>query len=330
MRAKPFALVLITLAAGLFAGTVFANLVIDPQEVFATGFFPHPPNANTRYLHYLAYRREASQVDALLFASSRGGAFDRDLLARRMGAHLVADFGFPFGLLSDYLPFLEYVVRDKASRQERVRAVLLVIDVDHFGKAPWTNVNIDSMLPPAVSGEGALSFWWRYLTAFQYHNWRLTLRRRVAVEAAIPASAHPQGAQPIPVRGWEPQAGSARPRGAQPIPPRPDFRQQLALLRRFSRVCRDHDIALMVATSPLSLPNAKGLDAAELRAVIGEIANVVPVWDFSAPSALSVRADLWLDQSHFGQAIGAMMLDRMYLGRGDPDFGRLLGPYQSW
>jgi hypothetical protein len=307
MRSRTFAVLLIGLAGLLFAATVIANLVIDPQGVFATGYFPDHPNPNSRYLHFLAYRREAAQVDALLFASSRGGAFDRDVLARRMGVHRVADFSYPFGLLSDHLPFLEYVLRDKAGRKRRLTAVLLVLDVDHFGKAPWTNRNIDSMLPPAVSGEAALAFWWRYLTAFQFRNWRVSLRSQLRGHKGLASGGEP-----------EEQANPAH--GA---PPRPDFRQQLALLRRFSRACRENAVALTVVISPLSLANAQRLDADELRSVVAEIAKIVAVWDFSAPSPLGARADLWLDQSHYGPAIGTMMLDRMYLGQGD--VGRQIG-----
>jgi hypothetical protein len=115
MRSRTFAVLLIGLAGLVFAATAIANLVIDLQGVFATGYFPDPPNPNSRYRHFLAYRRQAAEIGALLFASSRGGAFDHDVLARRMGVHRVADFSCPFGLLADRLPFLEYVLRDKRS-----------------------------------------------------------------------------------------------------------------------------------------------------------------------------------------------------------------------
>jgi hypothetical protein len=311
LRPKIFAALVIGLAAAVFALTAVANIVIDPQGVFATGVFPNLPNPNMRYLRFLAYQQAVSEVDGLLFASSRGSAFDQDLLAARMGVRRVANFSVPFGLLSDHLPFLEYVLRDKARRGERIKAVLVVIDVDHFGKAPWTNVNIDSFLPPSVSGEGAAYFWWRYLTAFQYRNWRISIARRLDQRAALEASRNEPGTQ----------AGAAGPRA----PPRPDFQRQIALLRQFASLCRVNGIALRVATSPLSLPNAQGLDGDELSSVVERIGSVVPVWDFSAPSPLAAQPDLWLDASHYSQAVGALMIDRMYLADTRADFGRLTG-----
>jgi hypothetical protein len=310
MRSKTFAALLIALAAATFAATALANIAIDPQGVFATGLFGNPLNPNTRYRRFLAYQRAAHKVDGLLFASSRGGAFDSDLLAQRMGVRAVASFAVPFGLLSDHLPFLEYVVRDKARRGERIGAVLLIIDADHFGKAPWTNVNIDSFLPPPVSGEGAAYFWWRYLTAFQYQNWRKAIARRRSHAAERTADEEPA----LPPA-----------RAVRPSIPRPDFDNQLALLGRFARLCADNAIRLTVATSPLSRSNARALDADELAKVVERLAAVVPLWDFSAPAPLASRADLWLDASHFSPLLARMMVDRMFLSGSTGDFGRLLG-----
>jgi hypothetical protein len=310
MRPKIFASLLLALAGGLFAATAVANVVIDPQGVFSTGVFPQL-NPNTRYRRFLAYRRAAADVDGLLFASSRGRAFDLVLLARRMGVREVADFSVPFGLLTDHVAFLEYILRDKARRGERIKAVLLVIDADHFGKTPWTNANIDSFLPPPVSGETAAYFWWRYLTAFQYRTWQASIASKRGSDALSRAGG---GAEPVAV-----------PSRVHATPPRRDFQHQIALLQRFADLCRDNGVELTVATSPLSGANADTLDRDELSFIVAQIGKVVPVWDFTAPSPLARRRDLWLDASHYVQAVGTMMIDRMYLADGRGEFGRLGG-----
>src|SRR4030095_12786135 len=108
-----------------------------------------------------------------------GRAFDPALTAQKMGASAVAKFDVTAGMITDHLPALEYVVRDKAARGEKVRAALLLIDVDIFGKLPATNVNIDSFLPPELSGEHPARFWWRYLTVFQFRMWRGIVAHRL-------------------------------------------------------------------------------------------------------------------------------------------------------
>jgi hypothetical protein len=314
MLARSYALSLVAAASILLGVTVCANVVIDPQGVFGTGIISHRVTQNTRYLRFQSYRQDRPQIDGLLFASSRGGGIDRSVLAERMQVGKVADFSVPFGLMTDHLPALEYILRDKRTRGERVEAVLLMLDMDHFGKVPWTNANMDSFLPPELSGETSARFWWRYLTAFQYRSWRVGAY--AAWRDRGPAGEATETRRPT-------AAGEPRSRRAAP---RPDFQRQLALLGQFATLCREHGVRLDVATSPLSKAGAAALDARELEFIAAEISRAVPVWEFKASQDIATRDDLWLDRSHFNPALGTMMLERIYRdGRTDDPatFGRL-------
>ncbi len=178
MTPRSFACAVITGGSLLLGATIFANVVADPQGVFGTDVIAHSANPNWRYLQFLKYKDQGSQIDGLIFASSRGTFLDRDLLADRTGDRRILDFAVPYGLITDHLPLLQYVLKDKKARGEQLKSVFLLLDLDLFGTAPWTNTNIDAFLPPDVSGESTARFWWRYLTVFQYRNWRNTLQRR--------------------------------------------------------------------------------------------------------------------------------------------------------
>jgi hypothetical protein len=162
----------IGLAVGWLVATMAANILVDPQAMFGLDLLRSHVNPNLRYAALRTYLAAPEHYDAVLFGSSRGNAFDRALLAEQMGVREVANFSVPFGLLSDHLPVLEYLLHDKAAHGGRLAAVFLLMDADFFGKQPWTNLNIDSFLPPQLSGENPLRFWWRYLTAFQFRNWK--------------------------------------------------------------------------------------------------------------------------------------------------------------
>jgi hypothetical protein len=108
------------------------------------------------------------------------------------------------------------------------------------------------------------------------------------------------------------------------------------MLGEFARLCREQGIRLTVATSPLSAANLDRLKPRELEFIVEAIGKVVPVWDFGQrpPAARgegggeeseALAKDLWLDASHYSQAVGAMMMDRMYLTGLASDFGRLRG-----
>jgi hypothetical protein len=332
LRPRTFVLALLAGALGLLAATMAVNFVLDPQYVFGTPLSREDDNANYRYHRLREYQVKRGEVDGLLFASSRGKAFEPRLLAEKLGAGTAAKFDVTAGMITDHLPALEYVLRDKVRRGEKIKAVLLLLDVDTFGKLPSTNVNIDSFLPPEESGEHPARFWWRYLTVFQFRMWRgimvyrwglhregksaqIALRRPVLAGIALPSlgsSAHP-ATRPV----------SDVPRARLLVATRPNMATHLDLVARFVALCRAHGVALTVATTPMRLDAASLYDPADLRDVVERLSHVVPIWDFAAPPWLAGDTRYWDDRSHFKPEVAAMMLERMF-GTGGPfDFGTL-------
>jgi hypothetical protein len=331
LRPRTYVVAAMALATLWLVATMAANILIDPQGVFGTDLVRGHFNPNGRYLALRAYQAAPERYDAVLFASSRGNAFDRAFLAERMGVRGVANFSVPFGLLTDHLPVLEFLLRDKAARGGRIAAVFLVLDADFFGKQPWTNVNIDSFLPPQISGESPARFWWRYLTAFQLKLWRKDLggsaggARTGSLDAGVISAAFlPAGSlKAIAARLAPVVKTSMEETSVSEI--RSDLARQLELLARFVALCRAHDIRLAVAFSPLNRRNADDDRAPGNERIIDAVAGVTPVWDFDRPQWLSDRPDLWRDLSHYSPEVAAMMVDRVFgpTPSAPTDFGTL-------
>jgi len=329
---RTFVFALLAGAFGVLAATMAINFALDPQYVFGTPLTRHDENANFRYHRLRAYQAKRAEVDGLLFASSRGRAFDAGLVARKMGANAVAKFDVTAGMITDHLPALEYVLRDKAQRGEAIKVVLLLIDIDTFGKLPATNVNIDSFLPAELSGEHPARFWWRYLTVFQLRMWRgIVAYRMRGGDRAEPRSS--RFVLHRPVIAGSPILVAPAPRAvlaANEAPPaarfgitRPNLAAHLALVSRFAALCAANGIALTVATTPMRADAASLYDPADLRQVVQRLSAVAPVWEFAAPLRLAANIAYWDDPSHFKPAVAEMMLERIFGTNPPEDFGIL-------
>jgi hypothetical protein len=239
------------------------------------------------------------------------------------------------------VPMLEYVLRDKDRRGERLRAVFLLLDAEDFGLRPPADKSIQQLLPPAMSGRSAFSFWWTNLTAIQLKAWEDVVRRArdrqpgrrpedtaradgAAVLAGLSALLGPGEARA--------QAAAPAPAGANAVPPSPrpanaeDLPRQLALLERFVRLCGQHGVALVVAASPVSREDAALLDPAALSAAVAAISRVVQIWDFTTSDWLADRPELWADRIHFRPEVASLMLGRIFgdeLPSGWSDYGQL-------
>ena len=317
MRPRTFTLALLTGATALLAATAAANVLLDPQRVFGTPVVGIDENANYRYLRLRQYQAAPEPVDALVFASSRGRPFAPDVTAQSMGARTVAKFDVPAAMMTDHLPALQYVLRDKAARGERIKAVLLLLDVDSFGKLPATNVNIDSFLPPEQSGEHPARFWWRYLTVFQFRMWRHMLAYRWSGEqSALPRQDATEDFRPSPDRRDSARvARPAAPRWSKLlVATRPNLATHLELVSEFATLCRDHGIALTVATMPMRADARTLYRSEDLSDVVERLSQVVQVWDFTAGDRVATNPEFWADHSHFHGSVARMMLARMYGG----------------
>jgi hypothetical protein len=335
-RAHRYVVATIAVATLCLAATMAANILIDPQNVFGTNLVRTHPNPNARYAALRNYQADPDRYEAVQFASSRGKTFDRALLAEQLGVGAVANFSVPFGLLTDHLPVLQFLLQDKAARGGRLKAVFLLLDADFFGKQPWTNVDIDSFQPPAISGENPLRFWWRYLTAFQFKHWMSDLRAQAAAKSAARgpgALTRMAAAGLFPVAPPHPIADGLRPLVATALEEssapeiRSDLARQLGLLARFVALCRAHGVRLVIAFSPLNRQNVGDDQAPDNKRIVEAVTQVVPVWDFGRPAWLSDRADLWLDFSHYSTAVATMMTQRIFgaATTAPADFGRLKG-----
>jgi hypothetical protein len=353
LSTRNFSIGLIAGCILLFVATAAANIVIDPQFVFRTGILQRPPNPNQRYQRVLEYERDAPGIDGLLFGASRGQAFDPAEFGRLTGLGHAALLAVPAGSMSDHLPFLEYILHDKAARGERIKEILLLLDPDLFGARPWTNANLDSFLPPQLSGESRLRFWLRYLSAVQFQGWRDSLissgwlakparsassvvdRRFASLTHQNLVLSDHAGYSLINVENDRGRLQDRRRSGTSSAAlaerlerisrsRQPYLEVQIVRLERFISLCRLNRIRLTIAINPLSEAVASGYEPGRLDAVVSRINQLADVWDFAAPDWLARDAANWLDASHFKAGIASMMLQRMYASAASPaDFGRL-------
>jgi hypothetical protein len=337
MTSRGFSITLIAGAAILFLSTVAANVVLDPELVFGTGLFSHRVNINERATRLHQYQQQAESTDGLLFSSSRGNLLDPELLAKGMGLSHLFSASMSYGMITDYVPLFEYIVRDKANRAIKLKHVFLLLDLDFFGRQPWTNSNINSFLPPEISTESAARYWWRYLTAFQYRLWRNVIREdsrrgEAAKIAVVNSNPSPSARQPQTV------AEVAAPEPALPLVPlvkedyrrawnkvRPDLKRQIALLQRLVDLCRENGIQLTTVVSPLKAWNLDANGPVEVDALTDRLSHVTPLWDFNSPPVIADDNGFWLDVSHFNEKAGALMLARVFDGNQKNSWGELRG-----
>jgi hypothetical protein len=335
MQPRAYAITLSASALSLFLAVAATNLMIDPTGVFGTKLLPPSVNYNDRYATLVEYQSQPDRFDGLLFGSSRSRAISRDELSRHVGGVTFANFRVNAGMLTDHVMALDYVLHQKAAKGQKIKAVFILLDPDSIGRNPFTNQSLAYATPPALSGENPIRFWWRNLMAIQFESWRSTLREALGNSRAVePSIAGPQSGNLLwrVIASASPGANAQSMTSTAPSPvnapvadrvtERPLYRQDLELWKRFVALCRDNDIELIVAISPLSQHIASEYDSSDLSRAIDDISRLAPVWDFTGDDRVSSNPILWSDILHFVPEVGAMMLGRIFGDPVPPDWER--------
>ncbi|HEY1473819.1 MAG TPA: hypothetical protein VGF53_07020 [Pseudolabrys sp.] len=337
MQSRTYAILMAVVGFALFVVVVATNLIIDPQHVFGTGLLPRSPNANDRYERLHAYKAAPQRYDGLIFGSSRAVSFSPDELARWVNGVSFANFAVAGGTVVDYVAILEFVLRDKASRGERLRTVFVLLDVDDWGQQPFTNKTLEYLMPPEISGQNPLRFWWKNLIAIQFKAWSSTVRAARKADAGMQRGESGTGILQSALSVLAPSSANAQALVTAPPPAKRerrefithgiDYRHKLNLLERFVALCREHDVQIVAVISPLSAQNADIYDPVDLGIAIADVSRIVPLWDFTNSKAVSNNPEFWFDFSHFRPEVVQMMLRRMFGGEVPPawaSFGRRL------
>jgi hypothetical protein len=206
MRHRSYAICMLAAAFTVFGTVTGANLLIDPEGVLGTGMLGPLRNPNDRYSIIARYQANASRYDGLIFGSSRGPAIEADELSRRMHAHF-AQLSVSAGQMIDHVAFLEYAIRSRRTDDPPIRAVFLLLDIDAFGNWATANRFIQTLWPPAITGEPRWRFIWRHLTAIQPTIWQSEIAHALARRASVAPAREP----PVPEAGRRSRTGPPSP-----------------------------------------------------------------------------------------------------------------------
>jgi hypothetical protein len=323
MRARTYALGLVGAAATLFLAVAGANLLIDPAGIFGTSPLPrHTANANERYLSFAAFKAGEARYDGLLFGSSRARAIPLEDLERVLGTTNVASFAVNGGVLADHVPVLDYVVRNPPAGRRVVRAVFVLLDADGIGDRPPTNFGPATYLPPELTGESRIRFWWKNLTGLTVMLWQSAVR-----EAFGPAERPRRRESRLP---WDTaksalgaalsMAAQAQALGPAALPPRKtigleriaerrQYQDDVERWRRIVALCRSASIKLVAAFGPLRRENLERYE--DVERVVADFSAIAPVWDFTRFDRLADDRTLWEDESHYDPRVSRLMLSRI-------------------
>lgn len=141
---------------------VSINYIVDPFNVFDSGFFKHPAQHNERFLKIKHLEKNHSKYNSYIFGSSRIGTTDPKLIEQYIPDSKFYNMAVASANLYDYVMHLRYMLKSNYE----IKNLYLQIDIRDMERYGRSDSDYQKKLHPYVTGDSLNEFYLKYLFGF--------------------------------------------------------------------------------------------------------------------------------------------------------------------
>lgn len=312
----------IFIISALICTSVFVcgNVIIDPFGVFGDpllDFYSYNMTQNPRVskIAYLDQHFEA--YDSYLIGSSKTSSFPESTLSQYWDGAKFYNMLMYGGDLYDVEKTAEYIAENYAPKNFIINMGLEELVFYDVEEDP-----VKGNLHTKVLGEDSLQFYLKYLflnPTYGIHKWKAYNEK-----GYIPTNdcvfspetgAYDKALRDIEFIGTMDSYLTAHPdflAKQHSYNKLPFVEECLSSIRRIKALCEENDINLTIIISPLYHTELTMYYGPDVLYFLGELAEITPFWDFSGYTSVSLEPRYFYDYAHFRNAVGNMMLAKMF------------------
>lgn len=296
------------------------NLILDPFSVLRKDFDSMWICPNERFVKTDYILRNPAKYDSFVFGSSRVSQIPIAPLNRATGGRFY-NMAVVSGVASENLRTLKLFLGSGV----RVKNVLLGLDYFSFQMLPLENLVRNTMYPETFKEK--VKFYYTYLT--------LAPDTGMLHEIKFDGT---DAAYDLLGTGEYDFVKKEKNLVLHPEEHDPKFRlpvfticrnrldETIGEIREIVDLCEKNDIRLTVFLNPSHAWSYLCDDIAFMNTARARLAELTDFWDFSRPGAITEDNFSFIDIIHYRKKIGAMVVERMFGGKGaaPADFGALV------
>ena len=138
---------------------VSINYIVDPFNVFNSGFLEHSAQHNERYLKIKHLEKNHSKYNSYIFGSSRIGTTDPKFIEKYIPGSKFYNMTVASANLYDYIMHLKYMLKNKYE----IKNLYLQIDIRDMERYGQSDSDYQKRLHPYVTGDSLNKFYLKYL-----------------------------------------------------------------------------------------------------------------------------------------------------------------------
>lgn len=291
------------------------NLVVDPYDVFQTGFFQEKGATQERYLKIEMMKKNKS-FDTYLFGGSRmGTTVPADLEAILPGTHIY-NFYVSSGNQTDNLVHGRWLLKTQPQLKT------FYVQVDWPESIGLTKANYQYWTHPEVLGQSSAGFLAQYLFLFSYRTLEFKLQNNGSRKGEIIRSME-SGYYGYPKRDQQ-LASDCRayvakdPWFSAPVAVEAPSAEQrklidmsLADLAKLVHEAKERGVQVRLYITPHHHKFLDRLNTDEYAYFLSKLAGIAPFWNFGVYSDITLNDCNYYETSHYVRSIAPRLFNVM-------------------
>ncbi len=310
MSYKKLVVILLCVLYGCLLTIALINIVVDPFYIFRTPFLRTQTQINDRYAKIEYLKNNRGKFNSYLMGSSRLLLTPPNMIEKYISMGKCYNLAIIGATVNEHLLHIKYFIKNGYP----VKTLYIDLDID-FMFTVKTHREQDSLLRlhPDVSNTSPIEFYWSYLSILPKGDIRRKLKANFGKKTRPAAQFGNDGAMPVEsdVNNGPIFFEDQRVPGNYLIRNKTG-KENLALLREIVALCKQHDIHLILFTTPHHKSIMDHFAEEDYISFLRDLSEVAAFWNFSGYNSITTDNKNYFDHSHYKPAVSRLIAARIF------------------
>ena len=316
MHSKKWIRIWLVLVASALPVAWFINYIVDPFNVFQSGFLKYTFQVNERFLRIEHLKNNPDKYNGYLLGSSRIGTTHPETVEHYLDESKFYNLTIPSANLYDHLMHVKYLIDEEFP----LKHLYLQIDIDNMSFYGRMQSDYVRKMHPEVVNESRTMFYLDYLSGFFPFNIKRKLRCNRKKENYIDYELQTTGIWSRPDKELQAQndcedyvANEAsfheyRIRNVAG----PDIGKNIEALQQIRDLCQTNGIKLYVFTMPHNQSMMDTFKVKDYLQFLKALAKVTDYYDFSGYNSVTQNNCHYYEWSHYRPHVAHWIAGRIF------------------
>lgn len=306
---KTFSVIILCVIFVYLLSVALINLVVDPFYIFRTPILKAQAQINDRHAKIEGLKKEKGKFNFYILGSSRIYSTRPDMVEKYIPSGKGYNLATILATVTEHLLHVKYLIKNGYP----VKTLYIGLDIDFcFGVKTHNDQDYLLKLHPDVSNTNPIGFYLSYLSILPKGDIKRKLRANFGKKKGPKTQFGEDGALALGSEAEDSQVFLDNRGDLKNIIRDKMSRENLEALRELVALCRQHNINLIIFTTPHHRIVLDHFLEEDYISFLRGLSEITPFWDFSGYNSITTDNKNYFDHSHYNPTVSRLIAARIF------------------